>query len=381
MKMEMKGDRPYWIVAMLRIVTPVLEGLADRKLKAVMPVEQKEQGRALYTGLEALGRTLAGIASWLEGGERAGEEGRLRERYAELAREAISAGVDPSSPDYLNFAAGQQPIVDAAFLSHALLRAPVELVQKLEPHVKKQLAEALRMTRSRKPAFNNWLLFAAMIEVALRKLGESWDRMRVDYAIRQHEQWYMGDGVYGDGPSFHMDYYNSFVIQPMLLDIIEAVQDEQPEWAELVMPVRQRAIRYAAVLERLISPEGTYPPIGRSLAYRFGVFQHLSQMALRHELPDGVAPAQVRCALTAVIRRTITQPGTFDENDWLTIGFCGHQPELGERYISTGSLYLCSAVFLPLGLPADDPFWSGEAVDWTSKRAWAGQAVPIDQSI
>jgi hypothetical protein len=82
-----------------------------------------------------------------------------------------------------------------------------------------------------------------------------------------------------------------------------------------------------------------------------------------------------------VIRRTLEAPGTFDGDGWLRIGFCGHQPGVGERYISTGSLYLCSAAFLPLGLEAADPFWSAPAAPWTSARAWTGQPFPIDHAL
>jgi hypothetical protein len=103
-------------------------------------------------------------------------------------------------------------------------------------------------------------------------------------------------------------------------------------------------------------------------------------MALRQELHETITPAQVRCALTLVIRRMIEMPGTFDANGWLTIGFCGHQPELGESYISTGSLYLCATVFLPLGLPADNSFWQGEA-EWTARKAWSGKYTLIDQAL
>src|SRR6266705_251342 len=196
--------------------------------------------------------------------------------------------------------------------------------------------------------FNNWLLFSATVEAGLKSLGASWDRVRVEYALRQHEQWYKGDGVYGDGPSFHWDYYNSFVIHPMLLDVLRLVGATAPEWQALTGPVLQRARRYAAIQERLISPEGTFPPIGRSLAYRFGAFQLLAQMALRRDLPEGVSPAQVRSALTAVIRRAIEAAGTFDDLGFLTIGLSGHQPGIGEPYVSTGSLYLCTTAFLPL---------------------------------
>ena len=104
-------------------------------------------------------------------------------------------------------------------------------------------------------------------------------------------------------------------------------------------------------------------------------------MALRRSLPEGVTPPQVRGALTAVIRRTLEAAGTFDAGGWLTIGFCGHQPGAGETYISTGSLYLCSVAFLPLGLAATDPFWAAGAEPWTAKRAWSGQAFPIDHAL
>jgi hypothetical protein len=270
--------------------------------------------------------------------------------------------------------------VDTAFLAHAILRAPKTLWQELDSRVQENVVQALKATRSRKPHFSNWLLFSAMIETALLAVGEEWDPMRVDFALKQHEQWYLGDGMYSDGPDYHADYYNSFVIQPMLIDIIERVSGESDDWAQMTGPIVARAQRYAAILERSISPEGTFPVTGRSLVYRTGAFQLLAQFALRGELPAELDPAQVRCALSAVIRRLMEAPGTFDEAGWLQIGLCGHQPELGEPYISTGSLYLCSAVFLPLGLSADDAFWHNEDAPWTSQKAWSGQTVAIDKA-
>jgi hypothetical protein len=142
-----------------------------------------------------------------------------------------------------------------------------------------------------------------------------------------------------------------------------------------------RARRYAAVQERMIAPDGSFPPIGRSLAYRCGAFHLLAQMALRHTLPDGISAAQVRSALTSVIRRTLEAEETFDPGGWLRIGLCGHQPGVGETYISTGSLYLCSVAFLPLGLAPADEFWALPAEPWTSRRAWSGQPFPLDHAL
>ena len=377
-------DRDYWVQVLTKVAHPVLEALSQRKLKEVMPVEAPHGNadeRRRFTHLEATGRLLTGIAPWLESGSSSGQEGALRVQYASMARESIDAATDPASPDFLNFCNGSQPLVDTAFLALAILRAPNELWKKLDARVRRNTIAALESSRKILPGYSNWLLFPAMIEVALSFLGAWWDPMRVDYAIRTVNTWYKGDGVYGDGPELHYDYYNSFVIQPMLLRILDAVSETSPAWRSFGPGISKRAQRYAAIQERLIGPDGSFPPIGRSLCYRFGAFHLLAEMALRRQLPENIAPAQVRSALTAVMRRMMDAPGTFDESGWLRVGFYGHQPELAESYISTGSCYLCSAAWLPLGLPATDAFWAEAARPWTSKKAWDGKTIAADHAL
>ncbi len=378
-------DRAKWLEIVERVSQPVLEAISQQKLRATMPVEAAEglaAERSKSTHLEAVGRLLTGLAPWLEA-EASGDSGEevLRSRYRDWARLAIRYGTDSQSPDALNFGTNRQSVVDAAFLALAVVRAPNELWTKLNAATKENLVRALVETRKVQPGFNNWLLFSAMIEALFCKFGQPWDTMRIDYALRQHQEWYKGDGMYGDGPAFHWDYYNSFVIQPMMLNILDAVKPTTDRWEFLRKPVEAHARRYAAIEERLISPEGTFPAIGRSLAYRFGALQHLAEMALRNDLPEGVHPAQVRPAMTAVMTRMIKAEGTFDSKGWLTIGFAGHQPAIGEGYISTGSCYLCSAAWLPLGLPAKDEFWSAPAEPWTAQKAWSGVNIKNDHAI
>jgi hypothetical protein len=165
----------------------------------------------------------------------------------------------------MNFGATPQSLVDAAFLALGILRAPKQMWEPLDKTTKRNLVKALQATRQVLPGQNNWLLFAAMVEAGLCFMGEWWDPMRVDYAIQQHKEWFVGDGTYGDGPHFHWDYYNSLVIQPMLLQVLETVQTKSPTWSSLRPVVLERAQRYAAIQERMISPEATFPAIGRSL--------------------------------------------------------------------------------------------------------------------
>ncbi len=347
-------DRTYWLQTLLKVADPVLSALALNRLKTNMPIESapgQQESRVAVSHLEALGRTMAGLAPWLElSADDDLQESLLRQRYLDLARQAIANGVNPQSPDYLNFTKNGQPLVDAAFLAHGLVRSP-KLWNALSTNEQANVVKALQSSRVIKPGYSNWLLFSAMVEAALLKYTNAGDELRMDYAIRQHQAWYKGDGAYGDGPDFHWDYYNSYVIQPMLLDVVKTLVEAGKAEKSLYDGLLIRAQRYAMVQERLINPDGSFAAFGRSLAYRCGAFQLLAQLVLQGNLPPELAPGQARSALTAVIHRTMDVNGTFDAKGWLQIGLCGHQPAIGETYISTGSLYLCTVAFLPLGLP------------------------------
>jgi hypothetical protein len=373
-------DREFAVATLDRIARPVMASLAAGKLKESIPLGKGEEGRREYTCLEAFGRTLSGIAPWLALGPDATPEGMLRAEYIALCHKGLANATDPTSPDFMNFTKGGQPLVDAAFLAVGLMRAPDQLWQPLDARQRKNLVAALKSTRGIKPYESNWLLFPAAVEAALWKFTGECEMAPIEKALSKHEEWYLGDGTYGDGPDFHWDYYNSFVIQPFLIAVLEVCKEKNSPLARHLPVVLKRSARYAEIQERLISPEGTFPVIGRSSAYRFGAFQTLSEVALRHDLPKGVEPATVRCALNAVIRRMTEAPGTFDKDGWLQAGIAGHQPAVKEHYISTGSLYLCLDGMLHLGLPADDPLWTDPARDWTQKRLWAGEDVPADHA-
>ena len=376
------NDRQFYIEAMLKIAHPVLDALSKNELKELMPVEMATTAvndRTQFTYLEAFGRTLSGIAPWLELGSDTSSEGKLREKYIQLTLKCLKNATDPKSKDYMNFEKGSQPLVDAAFLAQGLLRAPTQLWERSDLETQKNILIALKKTRKLSPGYNNWLLFTAMVEAAILKFEGEADMVRIQYALNKHKEWYLGDGMYGDGPNFHWDYYNSYVIHPMLLDIWSVLISKKEtlrSWRyknakSAFTNVLNKAVKYAKIQEKLISPEGTYPPIGRSLTYRFGAFQALSQIALVEKLPSGIYPSQVRSALQAVIKKHLEAKDMFDANGWLTLGFYGHQPKMAERYISTGSLYLCMNVFLVLGLPAENPFWSDAPKKWSQQKIWS----------
>jgi len=379
--MPAQNDRQQTLTWLIKIADPVLRSGAAGELPANLPSHDWEKLRADFTALEALGRTLAGIAPWLELTDGADEESGLRKQYLQQAAAAISHSVDPASPARLNFERGQQPLVDAAFLAHGLLRSPNRLWGALSTEARGNLISALQATRQISPPETNWLLFSAMVEACLWHFTGTCHLGPIEYAVQKHRAWYLGDGVYGDGPNQHCNYYNSFVIQPMLLQVLDVCASQGHPLADFRDTAIGRAARYAAVLERLISPEATFPVIGRSSAYRMGVFQLLSDMALRRQLPPHLPPAAVRNALTRLTDRVMSAPGTFNADGWLTVGAVGYQLSIRESYIATGSLYLCLTGLLHLGLPASDPFWQAPSEPLTQQKIWAGQDVPADKPL
>ncbi len=379
---EKTDHRKYWLSLVERISKPLLEAGSQGKLKQLMPVETTTGAKSKpSTYLEGVGRLLAGISPWLESNAGTPEEQQMRGHFREMSLKTIAGITDPASAGYLFDHMEPQMLVDAAFLAHAFLRAPVRLWSALGSGVQQNVLHCFLATRDVNPYYSNWLLFSAMIEAFFLSNDFPFDIMRISLPVKKHQEWYLGDGMYGDGPEFHWDYYNSFVIQPMLMDIVSVMEKKKKTDSKDAEQIARRFTRYAAIQERLISPEGTYPVIGRSIAYRMGAFQHLSQAVLQDRLPEGIKPAQVRCALTAVMQRLMKAPGTFDSNGWLQIGLAGHQNSIGESYISTGSLYLCSTAFLALGLPPDNPFWNDPDADWTSVKLWKGEDLKNDHAI
>lgn len=385
-------DRVFWVKTLHKIAWPVVENLANATLEKNMPLEQGPQyyltaNKVSY--LEAVGRCFAGIAPWLELPDDNTEEGLLRKKYKAAVIKGLSSAANPQSPDYLNFREGGQPIVDAAYLAHAFMRAPKALWEPLDTVTKQRFIAEFQSLRDRTGAYNNWLLFAAMSEAFLRSVGEQFDPVRIDYALNKMREWYVGDSWYKDGDLFSMDYYNSYVIHPMLVDLLGALKIKPvTKYNQKGYSVNEaydqsvkRMVRYAEYLERIIAPDGTYPAYGRSVTYRTAAFQALAQTALIRQLPEWVSPAQVRCALTKVFDNMYGGNQNFDNKGWLVLGFNGHQPMMADQYTSTGSLYMATLGFLPLGLPATDKFWIDQPADWTSKKAWNGQPVKKDYKV
>jgi hypothetical protein len=381
-------DRHYMLDLLGRMARPVLGPMSQGRLHSLFKPELSPtwDGRdPAVAYLECFGRLISGIAPWLALPVDSSSEGRLRETLRQQALASYAHSVDPKSADYLLWRGHGQALVDSSYFTNALIRAPKALWDPLDTTTKSRIVAEIKGLRRVSPPYTNWLLFAAMNEAFLLSIGEQWDPMRVDLAIRKINEWYVGDGWYSDGPSFHFDYYDSYVIHPFLVEILEVLVANGAGSQFNALPVKEllekaylRMQRYGECLERMIGPDGAYPPIGRSLTYRTAVFQPLGLLAWRKRLPNKLPPAQVRSATLAAQRAVFAFDSNFDAHGHLTIGFTGHMPALGDVYSNAGSMYITSESLLALGLPSADPYWTGAGMAWTMRRAFEGESFPKD---
>ena len=376
------SDRQQWADLCYKIARPVLENMSKGQLQKEMQLELSptwdgRDQRVAY--METFGRLMAGISPWIALPDDGTPEGKQRKQLHEWAVQSYKNAVDPSSPDCLQWkSTSTQVLVDAAYLAESFLRAPEATWGQLDKETQKRYVECFKGLRVIRPAYNNWLLFRAMVEAFLMSVGEEADQYALTVAVNKISEWYLSDGWYSDGPEMALDYYNSYVIHPMYIEVLE-VCEAHKFWTVISSELAvKRMQRFNTFLERLISPEGTYPAFGRSVVYRLGAFQTLGMAAWKYGLPEGISNGQVRSALTAVMRNMFSVEGNFNEKGYLQLGFVGHQPDLSNYYTNNGSLYMTSLVFMPLGLPASHPFWSDPAEPWTSQKAWSGKPFPID---
>lgn len=392
-----QSDRAYWVELAYQMAAPVLENMANGTLQQNMKLElsptwDNRDKKVAY--MECFGRLMAGIAPWLTLPDDDTPEGQKRKQLREWALKAYKNAVDPESPDYLGWTSGGQTLVDAAYVVESLFRGYSALWEPLDSLTKARYIKELQGLRRYDPPYTNWLLFVGMEESFLMYVGGGYDAFRIKMAVSKTEEWYIGDGLYSDGPSFAFDYYNAFVIQPMYSECLQMVAAKQPNNTYLVRSkgdkrngaknrlevVTKRMQKYGVILERFISPEGTFPVVGRSIPYRLAVLQPLAMLAWQKQLPQELHNGQVRAGITAVMKRMFEGKGqtNFTEDGYLTIGFVGSHPNVADWYTNNGSLYMTSLAFMPLGLPADDPFWTDAPEKWTSKKAWEGDDFPKD---
>ena len=245
-KKEVQNDREQWAELCYKIAQPILENMAKGELQKNMNIELSptwdgRDKRVAY--MESFGRLMAGISPWLALPEDNTKEGKMRKQLHEWALASYKNAVDPESPDCLLWEGPTQILVDAAYIAESFLRAPEATWNLLDKTTQQRYIDKFLGLRVIRPAYNNWLIFRGMTEAFLLSVGAKADHYALVVATNKLNEWYLSDGWYSDGPEMALDYYNSYVIHPMYVEVLATCNQHKfwtPISTELAIKRMQR---------------------------------------------------------------------------------------------------------------------------------------------
>lgn len=332
---------------LLEVVRPLLPYYTEEKAGLALGVTATTYGQTTIR-LEAFSRVLWGLVPFWAGG---GSDAVFEEIY----RKGLTAGTDPENKEYWGgFHAFDQRFVEMAAMAYGLILAPDKLWEPLSDKEKDNLTDWLYGINEYELPICNWILFAVLVNIALKKLGRKYDAEKLEKYLTGADSFYLGDGWYQDGDSGQKDYYVSFAIHFYSLFYAKVMEQEDPDRCRLY---KERAAIFAKQFIYWFDENGAALPFGRSLTYRFSQVSFFCAC-----LMAGVEPFDVGVMKGLIVRHFCDwmRKPIFDRNDILTIGYGYPNLVMGERYNGPGSPYWALKTFAVLMLPDEHPFWSAE---------------------
>lgn len=345
MKLDNKMD---FQELLLSIVKPLQPYYSKEKAELTLGVTATNYDQQSIR-MEAFSRPLWGLVPlWAGGGE--------EKEFEEIYRKGLSAGTNPDNKEYWGgFHAFDQKFVEMAAISYGLILTPEKLWNPLNEEEKDNLAAWLYGINNYQLPICNWILFAVLVNVALKKLGRIYDAEKLEYYLNGLEKFYLGDGWYQDGDSEQKDYYVSFAIHFYCLFYAKAMEEEDPERCS---KYKERAKLFGKTFIYWFDEDGAALPFGRSLTYRFSQvsFWCACIMADVYPFPIEVMKGLIVRHLTDWFEKPI-----FDRDHILTIGYGYPNLVMAERYNGPGSPYWSLKTFAILMLSDEHPFWTAKA--------------------
>ena len=269
--------------------------------------------------------------------------------WAALA-ETLARALDPGDPWYVgDVGARNQRCVESAAVGWGLATAPEHLWEPLSPKAKDNVAAWLSQAYATEVIDSNWRFFPVLAGHGLDGIGAPRDRSIADAHLKRLGEFYLGDGVFEDGPGNRVDYYNPFAFHTYGLLHYRTSGDDR-----FVEPAAAFAKRFRS----WFGADGAAVPYGRSLGYRFAQGSLWGALAAAdvQAVPWAEAAGFSRRHLEWWWDKPILSP-----ERRLTVGYGYPNDALVEQYLTAGSPWWAAKIFTGLLAGADHPFWTAEA--------------------
>jgi len=296
--------------------------------------------------LEGFARPLWGIVPLAAGG--------YDFPHWELYRRGLANGTDPNHPEYWgNVSRTDQRQVELAAIGFAIAMVPQFIWEPLSDDQKKTVAAYLISARNKEFVDNNWKFFRVLIDLGLTHAGIDFDRSLTEKYLDEVEAFRLGEGWYRDGPVQRVDHYVPFALHFYAL-IYSVIAKHDTKRADAY---RERAHIFAKDIRHWFGPDGAGLAFGRSQTYRFacgGIWGALAFAGV-----EALPWSEIKGYYMRHIRWWSELP-IAERDGVLSIGYGYPNLMMSESYNSAGSPYWALKFFLPLGLPAEHPFWAAK---------------------
>ncbi|MDT8717549.1 DUF2264 domain-containing protein [Clostridium sp. 19966] len=312
---------------------------------------------------EGFSRVLWGLAPFTAGGGNS----ELWNIYID----GIRNGTNPLHEEYWGKVNDyDQRLVEMAALGLVLVLAPEKIWEPLTTEEKNNFSKWLSQINGLKLCDCNWVLFAVMVNLGLKSVGENYDIEKMNWALDRIEEFYIGDSWYSDGINGHSDYYIPFAIHYYCLIYAKIMEKEDTKRSELY---KQRAADFAKDFIYWFAKDGSALPYGRSLTYRFAQAGFWSALVFAgvEVFPSGV----IKGIILRNLRWWFKQP-IFNNDGTLTIGYAYPNLIMAENYNSPGSPYWALKTFLILALNDNGDFWTSTEEELPELEELAVQKKP-----
>ncbi|API88713.1 hypothetical protein BKP56_05160 [Marinilactibacillus sp. 15R] len=198
----------------------------------------------------------------------------------------------------------------------------------------------------------NWLFFVILINSSLKENRLKYSKEKLEWALKEIDTLYLGDGWYTDGENKQRDYYIAFAFHFYGLLYSRISKDE---FAEKFL---DRAIKFSKYFTHWFDAKGRSIPFGRSLTYRFAHVCYWSALVVTGAYKETtLSLSEIKGIIYRNLNFWSTQPIQISSENPPSIGYSYGNLLLSEDYNSLGSTMWAFKTFILLELEENHPFW------------------------